>query len=79
MNEIEDYEALVELAQSQRDDKSRLRGSLDVIKKNLKNNGFSNLAEAKKGLQKKELLLKSKLAKRSKMMETFKEKYGKFL
>lgn len=79
MNELEEYEKLVELAKTQRDTKSRLKGSLDVIIKNLKDIGYNNLAEAKKDLAKKEALLKVKSSERSLKTNKFKVRYGKYL
>lgn len=79
MGEIEDYKKLVDLAREQRDEKSRLKGSLDIIISNLKNMGYSSLGKASIDLKKKQSLLAKKKKELSIKMENFRVKYDKFL
>jgi urease alpha subunit len=79
MSEIDDYKKLVALAEKQRDEKSRLKGSLDTIIQNIKEMGYSSIGKANIDLKNNRILLQKKQAEREKKMESFREKYEEFL
>ena len=77
--EIEKIEELVQLASSQKMEKSRLKGSLDIITKYLKAAGFLSVKDAKAKIEtmktKKDGLEKTLDSK----VSAFRKKYEKYL
>lgn len=76
MPNINNYEDLVKLAQEQRDEKIRLKGSLDNIVSTLKSLGYKSIKDARLALVKKQTLLNSKIGERDKKLAEFNKNYG---
>jgi len=77
MSEIDEYRDLVELAEKQKDEKSRLEGSLEYIKNSLLKLGYKNITLAKADLAKKKILIQQKISKRDLKLSEFREKYAR--
>lgn len=79
VNPIDQYKNLRDLAESQKEEKARLRGSLDQIAKTLKDKGFTNLSSAKKHISKLEKSLQEKIIERDSKIAEFGKKYEQYL
>lgn len=80
MSDIPDsFQKLNELAEQQKHQKSRLKGSLDQIGKSLKAKGYKNLVEARNDIKKIDSKIVEKKKQRDKLIQAFEKLYAKFL
>lgn len=76
---LERFKRLRDLAEKQKEQRARLKGSLDQIGKSLKEKGYKNLADAKKDI----ININAKISKKESILELkikeFESKYEQHL
>jgi len=73
------FKKLNDLAEKQKEQRARLKGSMDQIGKSLKEKGYKNLANAKKDVERMSDEILKNEKKLEKKISEFEEKYADFL
>jgi uncharacterized protein (DUF885 family) len=76
---ISKFKELNKLAEKQKEERARIKGSMDQIAKTLKEKGYKNLTEANADIKKMNKDKEKRIKKRDSLMESFEEKYAKYL
>jgi len=75
--DIDEYRDLIDLAEQQKTEKSKLQGSLSYIKQSLLKLGYKNITQAKLDLEKKKRVVQQKINKRDSKISEFRDKYAR--
>lgn len=79
LDSIEEFKRLNDLAEKQKEEKARAKGSMDTIAKSLKDKGFKSPADAEKKIAEMKKNLEAHKKKFNQKVEEFKERYSEYL